>query len=143
MTDPRATLRWLSVRWALLAAATAALFSFGISVLVDQGLLTNAVRGPWFSGLEPALRSGGCGFFYGLLAFHLQRVDPDDSHLQAGLVGAVCAFRSLATPLEGPLRAVPSCWAPLWLPLVAAALVLQACQRQWPGLQPGPSSLKR
>ena len=43
---------------------------------------------------ETGLRAGGCGLFYGLLAFHLTRVDPDDSHLQAGLVGAVCGIHS-------------------------------------------------
>ena len=45
--------------------------------------------------LDLAVRSAGCGLFYGLLAFHLERVDPEDSHLQAGLVGAICGVRSL------------------------------------------------
>lgn len=49
-------------------------------------------------GIESGLRAGGCGFFYGLLTFHLQRVYPDDSHLQAGLVGAVCGIYSLGLP---------------------------------------------
>ncbi len=80
---PRARLRLRSLTWALVAGAAAATLA----------LL-------W--GVEAALRSGGCGFFYGVLAFHLQRVDPDDGHLQAGLVGAVCGIRSLAAPLNLP-----------------------------------------
>ena len=66
----RQRLRLQSIGWALAAGITAGLLSL-----------------PW--GLEAAVRSSGCGLFYGLLAFHLQRVDPDDGHLQAGLVGAV------------------------------------------------------
>ncbi len=94
-------------------------------------------------GLEPALRAGGCGFFYGLLAFHLQRVDPGDSHLQAGLVGAVCGIHSLGLPavvawpagqpLRGALVAVgPAVMMGLlraWLPLIGAALLLHGVQR--------------
>ena len=79
-TPSRQQLRLISLAWALLAGAAA--LGLGLSF-----------------GLDPALRSAGCGFFYGLLAFHLQRVDPDDSHLQAGLVGAVCGIRSLGSPL--------------------------------------------
>lgn len=94
-------------------------------------------------GLEAALRAGGCGFFYGLLAFHLQRVDPDDSHLQAGLVGAVCGIHSLGLPaiaIGPPVPPLPA-WlmavAPAvmmehvraWLPLVGAALVLHGSRR--------------
>jgi hypothetical protein len=89
-------------------------------------------------GLEAALRAGGCGLFYGLLAFHLQRVDPDDSHLQAGLVGAVCGIHSLGLPPVGdwpegqPWPAALVTVAPTviigliraWLPLVGAALLL-------------------
>ena len=77
----RARLRLQSIGWALLTGIGAGLISL-----------------PW--GLEEAIRSGGCGLFYGLLAFHLQRVDPDDGHLQAGLVGAVCGVRSLGMPLS-------------------------------------------
>jgi hypothetical protein len=135
----RSQLRLQSLSWALLAAGCAAVLGLPL-------------------GLEPALRSAGCGFFYGLLAFHLQRVDPDDSHLQAGLVGAVCGIRSLgaALPLshslpeaiaaatQGQLGAVlPSMmmevirgWLPLWLPLVGSALLLRGLQRLLPALRP-------
>ena len=120
----RAELRLRSISWALAA---------GLSALV-LGLL--------ISGLEAGLRAGGCGFFYGLLAFHLQRVDPDDSHLQAGLVGAVCGIHSLglpplmAWPLQDPLaeslaRVGPAVMMELvraWLPLIGAALVLHGSQ---------------
>ena len=89
-------------------------------------------------GLEAALRAGGCGLFYGLLAFHLQRVDPGDSHLQAGLVGAVCGIHSLGLPGVAPwpegqdwpaglLAVAPAVMMGLiraWLPLVGAALLL-------------------
>ena len=115
----RQQLRLQSIRWALTAAAAALLLGLPL-------------------GLEPALRAGGCGLFYGLLAFHLQRVDPDDSHLQAGLVGAVCGIHSLglppvsAMPLEPPLPAALVAVAPAvmmeliraWVPLVGAALLL-------------------
>ena len=121
----RAALRLRSLSWALVGGAAATLISLGTG-----------------HGLEPALRSGGCGFFYGLLAFHLQRVDPDDSHLQAGLVGAVCGITSLATPLQvtealpqvmmGALRG----WLPLWLPLVGSALLLRVVHRLLPALRP-------
>ena len=119
----RAQLRLRSIAWALGA---------GLSALV-LGL-------PF--GVEAALRAGGCGFLYGLLAFHLQRVDPDDSHLQAGLVGAVCGIHSLALPPLSPWP-LPSPWmqnlalvAPTvmmelvraWLPLIGAALVLHGSQ---------------
>ena len=119
----RAQLRLRSIAWALGA---------GLSALV-LGL-------PF--GVEAALRAGGCGFFYGLLAFHLQRVDPDDSHLQAGLVGVVCGIHSLALPPLSPWP-LPSPWmqnlalvAPTvmmelvraWLPLIGAALVLHGSQ---------------
>ena len=78
-TESRARLRLQSIGWALLSGLSAGLISLPM-------------------GLEMAVRSGGCGLFYGLLAFHLQRVDPDDAHLQAGLVGAICGIRSLALP---------------------------------------------
>lgn len=127
-SEHRARLRLRSIGWALLGGVTAG----GIGLALAGSPLA----------LEPALRAGGCGFFYGLLAFHLQRVDPDDSHLQAGLVGAVCAFRSLAAPLdwaEHPSKVMMgavSGWLPLWLPLVGSALLLHAAQRQLPALRP-------
>ena len=115
---------WLrSIAWALAAGASALLLGLPL-------------------GLEPALRAGGCGFFYGLLAFHLQRVDPDDSHLQAGLVGAVCGIHSLGLPplspwpLPAPVGTAFAQVAPTvmmelvraWLPLIGAALVLHGSQ---------------
>ncbi len=122
--DSRAALRLRSIAWALGAAVCA--LALGLPL-----------------GLEPALRAGGCGFFYGLLAFHLQRVDPGDSHLQAGLVGAVCGIHSLGLPpvvawpadqpLPGALVAVaPTVMMGLlraWLPLIGAALMLHGVQR--------------
>jgi hypothetical protein len=102
-------------------------------------------------GLGAALRAGGCGFFYGLLAFHLTRVDPEDSHLQAGLVGAVCGIHSLGLPLDLSVAASPTALVVLvtsvlpqlavellqaWLPVVAAALLLLWLPRQHPGLRP-------
>lgn len=119
----RAQLRLRSIAWALGAGLGALVFGLPF-------------------GVEAALRAGGCGFFYGLLAFHLQRVDPDDSHLQAGLVGAVCGIHSLALPPLSPWP-LPSPWlqnlalvAPTvmmelvraWLPLIGAALVLHGSQ---------------
>ena len=73
----RAQLRLQSIAWALGAGLSALLLGLPF-------------------GVEAALRAGGCGFFYGLLAFHLQRVDPDDSHLQAGLVGVVVGLAAEA-----------------------------------------------
>ena len=116
----RAELRLRSIAWALATGLSA----LGLGLLI--------------SGLEAGLRAGGCGLFYGLLAFHLQRVDPDDGHLQAGLVGAVCGIHSLGLPplapwpLEVPLtnglaRVAPAVMMELvraWLPLIGAALVL-------------------
>lgn len=133
-SDHRAQLRLQSIAWALLAGATALALALVL-------------------GLRPALRAGGCGFFYGLLAFHLQRVDPDDSHLQAGLVGAVCGIRSLGTSPDlpaigalmgaGGLRLLPGLalelllvWLPLWLPLAGSALVLHSLQRWLSPLRP-------
>ena len=162
----RAQLRLRSIGWALIAALGAGaiglalaffddpvffsapavngdpVFGGGLAALAGQGQLARA-RGL----LDAALRAGGCGFFYGLLAFHLQRVDPDDGHLQAGLVGAVCGLLSLAAPLAGgctlvgaPLSAVMmaavSRWLPLWLPLIGSALLLHTAQRQLPVLRP-------
>jgi hypothetical protein len=135
----RSHLRLQSLGWALLAGGGAA----GLALPL---------------GLEASLRSGGCGFFYGLLAFHLQRVDPDDSHLQAGLVGAVCGIRSLGAslPLDPALaQGIAAAgadhgagvlsslmmelirgWLPLWLPLVGGALMLRGAQRRLPALRP-------
>ena len=115
----RQQLRLRSIAWALTAGIAALLLGLPM-------------------GLEAALRAGGCGFFYGLLAFHLQRVDPDDSHLQAGLVGAVCGIHSLGLPAAGPwpqgqpwpaalVAVAPTVMMELvraWLPLVGAALLL-------------------
>ncbi|MBM5821495.1 hypothetical protein KBY84_01090 [Cyanobium sp. N.Huapi 1H5] len=143
--DSRARLRLQSLSWALLGGFAAALIGLPV-------------------GLESGLRSAGCGFFYGLLAFHLQRVDPDDDHLAAGLVGAVCGIRSLGgpvavTPLALPVPEIHSLlhqplveglvegavgamlellrgWLPLWLPLIGSALLLQAAQRLLPALRP-------
>lgn len=137
--DLRSGLRLQSLAWALLAG-------------LGAGLLALPV------GLESALRSAGCGFFYGLLAFHLQRVDPDDGHLQAGLVGAVCGIRTLSAPLDLPfsaalpapadlaatlapglsslMMALIRAWLPLWLPVAGAALLLQGAQRLLPALRP-------
>ena len=104
------------------------------------------------SVLDSLLRSAGCGFFYGLLAFHLQRVDPDDGHLQAGLVGAVCGIRSLGhggglpwplPPGANLIALAPSLmmelvrtWLPLWLPLIGCALLLYGIQRLTPSPLP-------
>lgn len=138
----RARMRLVSVSWALAAALTAALVAFALARIQAA------------AALEPALRAAGCGFFYGLLAFHLQRVDPDDTHLQAGLVGAVCALRSLGgatlpAPLAGLLQPprqpdtlaprllsammeLIGAWLPLWLPLIVSALLLLGIQRWLP-----------
>jgi len=127
--ESRAELRLRSLGWALLA-----------------GLFAGLLGVP--AGLEFALRAAGCGFFYGLLAFHLQRVDPDDGHLQAGLVGAVCGIRSLAAPLAIPnldhdlpavmmgLLDLLQGWLPLWLPLIGSALLLHGARSLLPALRP-------
>ena len=142
--ESRARLRLRSLGWALLAASLAA--AALPLVLLDPAF---AAGGP-IALLDPLLRSAGCGFFYGLLAFHLQRVDPDDGHLQAGLVGAVCGIRSLgagssaALPPGANLNGVaPSlmmelarAWLPLWLPLVGSALLLHGIRRLTPSLLP-------
>ena len=138
----RAQLRLRSISWALIAALVAGAIGLALAAVAGEAPLARA------SGLlDAALRASGCGFFYGLLAFHLQRVDPDDGHLQAGLVGAVCGLVSLAAPLAGgctfpgaPLSAVMmaavSRWLPLWLPLIGSALLLHTAQRQLPVLRP-------
>jgi hypothetical protein len=143
--ESRARLRLRSLGWALLAAALTAAISLPVA-LMDRG--SDAMSPA--SLLDPLLRSAGCGFFYGLLAFHLQRVDPDDGHLQAGLVGAVCGIRSLGAgagaslpPGANWIGVAPSlmmelarAWLPLWLPLVGSALLLHAIRRLTPSLLP-------
>jgi hypothetical protein len=122
-SEARARLRWQSIGWAVLAGISAGLISL-----------------PW--GLEMAIRSGGCGLFYGLLAFHLQRVDPDDGHLQAGLVGAVCGLRSLGLPLTldnlrtDALALLITELLQAWLPLIGSALLLNGLQRFLPASRP-------
>ena len=121
--DIRSRLRLQSIGWALLAGLGAGLL----------GLI-------W--GLEDAVRSGGCGLFYGLLAFHLQRVDPNDSHLQAGLVGAICGVRSLGLPLtldNWQADALASLVLELlqaWLPLIGSAVLLHGTHRFLPASRP-------
>ena len=140
-------MRLQSISWALTAGVTALGLQAGLGWLAS---------GSFVGGLEPALRSGGCGFFYGLLAFHLQRVDPDDGHLQAGLVGAVCGIRSLGAASELPpgwaselaqnpltvmmvlIRGWLPFWLPLWLPLIGSALALHSLQHLAPRLLPAP-----
>ena len=160
--ESRARLRLRSLGWALLAAAAATATAAATAAAAATAgaslplALPSADAGSSGSValLDPLLRSAGCGFFYGLLAFHLQRVDPDDSHLQAGLVGAVCGIRSLAAPLalsalEGGSSARPlaevlpavmmeiaDAWLPLWWPLVGSALVLHLAQRLMLPLRP-------
>jgi hypothetical protein len=157
MGQRRAQLRLRSICWALIAALVAGAIGLALAIFGDPAaagglaaLVDLAGEAPLARArglLDAALRAGGCGFFYGLLAFHLQRVDPDDGHLQAGLVGAVCGLVSLAAPLAGgwspagvPLPAVMmaavSRWLPLWLPLIGSALLLHAAQRQLPVLRP-------
>ena len=121
--DIRSRLRLQSIGWALLAGLGAAVLGLA-----------------W--GLEDAIRSGGCGLFYGLLAFHLQRVDPDDSHLQAGLVGAICGVRSLGLPLtldNWQADALASLVVELlqaWLPLIGSAVLLHGTHRFLPASRP-------
>ena len=119
----RAQLRLQSIGWAVVA-----------------GLMAGLIGLVW--GLEPAVRSGGCGLFYGLLAFHLHRVDPEDSHLQAGLVGAVCGIHSLgmALPLDNwhgdGLTSLGVELFQAWLPLIGSALLLQGLHRVLPASRP-------
>jgi hypothetical protein len=152
--ESRARLRLRSLGWALLAAAAATAAATAAASLPLALPSADAGSSGSVALLDPLLRSAGCGFFYGLLAFHLQRVDPDDSHLQAGLVGAVCGIRSLAAPLalsalEGGSSARPlaevlpavmmeiaDAWLPLWWPLVGSALVLHLAQRLMLPLRP-------
>ena len=119
----RAALRLRSLGWALIAGLAAGLLSLPF-------------------GVDQAVRSTGCGLFYGLLAFHLQRVDPDDAHLQAGLVGAVCGIRSLALPISldnGTLEALGLVVLELiqaWLPLIGSAVLLHGTLRFLPASRP-------
>ncbi len=122
-TESRASLRLRSLGWALLAGTCAGLMSLPL-------------------GPDMAVRSTGCGLFYGLLAFHLERVDPEDSHLRAGLVGAVCGIRSLGMPLPSPLGG-PDALASLvedlllaWLPLIGSALLLHGTHRMLSASRP-------
>jgi len=128
-------LRLRSLAWAALTASGVGLGAAALALVPPGG-----GAGPL---LDASLRSAGCGFFFGLLAFHLQRVDPDDRHLQAGLVGAVCGIRSLgaAPPLGSSLA--PSlmmelvrAWLPLWLPLIGSDLLLHGLQRLLATLPP-------
>ncbi|MFO7630581.1 MAG: hypothetical protein R6W06_13935 [Prochlorococcaceae cyanobacterium] len=139
----RARLRLLSLSWALIAASAALLL--GLALALPEAPRATAL-------LQAALRSGGCGFFQGLLAFHLQRGDPDDGHLQAGLVGAVCGIHSLGLPLElgwpaeqtltaaltAGLRPVMMELVRAWLPIIGGALVLHGVQRLRPSASPVP-----
>jgi hypothetical protein len=143
--ESRARLRLRSLGWALLAASLATAAALPL-VLLDPAF----TAGGAIALLDPLLRSAGCGFFYGLLAFHLQRIDPDDGHLQAGLVGAVCGIRSLGAgtsaalpPGANLIGVAPSlmmelarAWLPLWLPLVGSALLLHGIRRLTPSLLP-------
>ncbi|MGC6483396.1 MAG: hypothetical protein ACON4T_07530 [Synechococcus sp.] len=119
----RADLRWRSISWALTAGLAAGLIGLPFS-------------------LDFAVRSTGCGLFYGLLAFHLERVDPKDSHLQAGLVGAICGVRSLGMTLPSPFAetdALASLVLDLllaWLPLIGSALLLHGTQRMLSASRP-------
>ena len=119
-----------SLGWAVLAAAGAGFAATSLALAVSAG-----AGQPLQTAFDPVLRAAACGFFYGLLAFHLQRVDPDDGHLQAGLVGAACALRCLSAPAPA-LPVAPSlmmecarAWLPLWLPLVGSALLMHGVQR--------------
>ena len=144
--DHRTQLRLRSLSWALLAGSASGLLSLVLPSPLDGA-----------SAIDSAFRAAGCGFFQGLLAFHLQRVDPDDGHLQAGLVGALCGIRSLAAPTPWPLPSaeetllplhelttgLPSLmmgtlriWLPLWWPLIGSALLLQWAQRLLPAPRP-------
>lgn len=144
--EDRASLRLASLSWALLAGLTAGVIAAGLALLGRS------------EPLEPAVRSLISGLFYGLLSFHLQRVDPDDSHLQAGLVGAVCGLRSLGVDggfrMQQLLEAIPVSsdpmparllsammewlgiwlpqWWPLWLPIIGSAVLLHGVQRWLP-----------
>ena len=104
------------------------------------GLAAGSISLPF--GVDLAVRSTGCGLFYDLLAFHLVRVDPDDSHLQAGLVGAVCGVRSLGMCLSSPwdgadaLASLTKDLVMEWLPLIGSSLLLHGTQRMLSASRP-------
>ena len=119
----RASLRLRSLSWALIAGLAAGLLSLPF-------------------GVDQAVRSTGCGLFYGLLAFHLERADPQDSHLQAGLVGAVCGLRTLGMCLPSPWADADSLASLVqdlvmgWLPLIGSSLLLHRTQRMLSASRP-------
>jgi hypothetical protein len=148
--ENRLRLRLHSLAWALIGAGVAAATASTLALVTAPSPAPSA-----WALLDAVLRSSGCGFFYGLLAFHLQRVDPDDGHLQAGLVGAVCGIRSLGaasglqpltvTPADAATvaRLAPSlmmelvwAWLPLWLPLIGSALLLHGLRHLTPSPLP-------
>ena len=67
---------------------------------------------------------------------------PEDSHLQAGLVGAICGVRSLGMTLTSPFAgadALASLVQDLllaWLPLIGSALLLHGTQRMLSASRP-------
>ena len=69
-------------------------------------------------------------------------MDPDDGHLQAGLVGAVCGLRSLGMPLPLDNWQVDGLTSLLlellqaWLPLIGSALLLHGTLRFLPASRP-------
>ena len=119
----RAVLRLRSLSWALVAGLAAGMLSLPF-------------------GIDQAVRSTGCGLFYGLLAFHLERVDPEDSHLRAGLVGAVCGIRTLGMCLPSPWADADSLASLVkdlvmgWLPLIGNSLLLHRTQRMLSASRP-------
>ena len=119
----RASLRLRSLSWALIAGLAAGLLSLPF-------------------GIDQTVRSTGCGLFYGLLAFHLERADPEDSHLQAGLVGAVCGLRTLGMCLPSPWADADSLASLVkdlvmgWLPLIGSSLLLHRTQRMLSASRP-------
>ena len=119
----RAVLRLRSLSWALVAGLAAGMLSLPF-------------------GIDQAVRSTGCGLFYGLLAFHLERVDPEDSHLRAGLVGAVCGIRTLGMYLPSPWADADSLASLVkdlvmgWLPLIGSSLLLHRTQRMLSASRP-------
>ena len=119
----RAVLRLRSLSWALVAGLAAGMLSLPF-------------------GIDQAVQSTGCGLFYGLLAFHLERVDPEDSHLRAGLVGAVCGIRTLGMCLPSPWADADSLASLVqdlvmgWMPLIGSSLLLHRTQRMLSASRP-------
>ncbi len=68
---------------------------------------------------------------------HLERVDSQDTHLRAGLVGAICGVRSLGMSLPSPLAGADALAIMVkdlligWMPLIGSALVLYGTQRMF------------